>query len=290
MESGKANTSYLCLQSGTGLTTADQQRVTGTYGTYYHAYNAGSDGSMKYYCVDGTAIANHMEKAAPNNLLWMAICLGMATDGLHAPLREKGVGVVYGYSQSVTFDGDYFWEENFWNGMKNNKTVAAAISEMKTKCGSWDYSQELYTANGWAKDSDLCSTITQAQKNRAAFPIVVSAEDTYPGQGKVDNLQTVYSTWTLKKTTEPTPCQHRRPAHRPALKSSSAKTAAQLCLKRPSTPLTTTLLTVSVPAAALLTRTISPLFLTATAAKLARPIPSATSMPETGITKLWITP
>ena len=204
----RANTSYICLQSGTGLTTADQQRVTGTYGTYYHAYYGGSDGSMKYYCVDGTAIANHMEKAAPNNLLWMAICLGMATDGLHAPLREKGVGVVYGYSQSVTFDGDYFWEENFWNGMKNNKTVAAAISEMKTKCGSWDYSQELYTANGRPKDSDLCSTITQAQKNRAAFPIVVSAEDTYPGQGKVDNLQTVYSTWTLKETTEPTPCQH----------------------------------------------------------------------------------
>ena len=204
----KANTSYICLQTGTGLTTADQQPVTGTYGTYYHAYNAGSNGSMKYYCVDGTAIANHMEKAAPNNLLWMAICLGMATDGLNAPLREKGVGVVYGYSQSVTFDGDYFWEETFWNGMKNNKTVAAAISEMKTKCGSWDYSQELYTANVRPKDSNLCSTITQAQKNRAAFPIVVSAEDTYPGQGKVDNLQTVYSTWTLKETTEPSPCQH----------------------------------------------------------------------------------
>ena len=199
----KANTSYICLQTGTGLTTADQQRVTGTYGTYYHAYNAGSNGSMKYYCVDGTAIANHMEKAAPNNLLWMAICLGMATDGLNAPLREKGVGVVYGYSQSVTFDGDYFWEETFWNGMKNNKTVAAAISEMKTKCGKWDYSQELYTANGWSKDSDLCSTITQAQKNRAAFPIVVSAEDSYPGKGNVDNLQTVCSTWTLKESTEP---------------------------------------------------------------------------------------
>ena len=134
----KANTSYICLQTGTGLTTADQQRVTGTYGTYYHAYNAGSNGSMKYYCVDGTAIANHMEKAAPNNMLWMAICLGMATDGMQKPLRAKGVEVVYGYSQSVTFDGDYQWEAAFWNKMKAGENVATAISYMKNLYGIKD--------------------------------------------------------------------------------------------------------------------------------------------------------
>ena len=200
----EANTSYILLQTNSGLTTADQAKVTGTYGTYYHAYYAGSDGSMRCYCVDGTAIANHMEKSAPNNMLWMAICLGMATDGLNAPLRNKGVGVVYGYSQSVTFYGDYFWEENFWNGMKNGKTVSSAISTMKTTCGSWDYSKELYDHNGWSKDSDMCSTITQARNNYAAFPIVVSAEDTYPGHGNVDNLQTVKSTWTLKGSVTPT--------------------------------------------------------------------------------------
>lgn len=60
-----ATTSYLCLQSGTGITTADY--------TDNHAYYAGSNGSMKYYEVDGTAIANHMTKSAPNSLLWMAI-------------------------------------------------------------------------------------------------------------------------------------------------------------------------------------------------------------------------
>jgi hypothetical protein len=83
----QANTSYLCLQSGTGITSADQATVTGTYGSYKHAYYAGSYGSMKYYCVDGTAFRNHMTQTAPNNLLWMAICLGMATDGLNAPLH-----------------------------------------------------------------------------------------------------------------------------------------------------------------------------------------------------------
>ena len=56
---------------------------------------------MRYYEVDGTVIANHMEKPANGGLVWMAICLGMATDGLEGPLMDAGVGVVYGYSQSV---------------------------------------------------------------------------------------------------------------------------------------------------------------------------------------------
>ena len=37
----RANTSYICLQSGTGITSADQAAVTGPYGTYYHAYFGG---------------------------------------------------------------------------------------------------------------------------------------------------------------------------------------------------------------------------------------------------------
>ena len=180
----EANTSYICLQSGTGLTAEDQKAVSGTYGTYYHAYYAGYQGSTRFYCVDGTAIANHMEKDAPNSLLWMAICLGMATDGLYAPLREKGVGVAYGYSQSVTFDYDYAWEEVFFRELKKGVNVSAAISTMKSEVGQWDYCEE-------------CPTISSARRNYCAFPIVVSDEDAYPGKGNVDALQTVYSTWTL---------------------------------------------------------------------------------------------
>ena len=67
----------------------------------------GSYGTIKYYAVDGTCIANHMTKSAPDSLIWSAICLGMATDGLCAPLRAEGVSVFYGYSQAVTFDYDY---------------------------------------------------------------------------------------------------------------------------------------------------------------------------------------
>ena len=174
----RANTSYICLQSGTGLTSADQATVTGPYGTYHHAYYAGSGyGGMKYYCVDGTAISNHMERNSPNGLLWMAICLGMATDGLEAPMRDRGVEVVYGYSQSVTFAGDFAWEEVFWDEMIAGKDVAASISAMKTQIGCPDPNTTDYPA----------------------WPIVVSDEDAYPGHGNVDAAQTVYSTWTLQQ-------------------------------------------------------------------------------------------
>ncbi len=172
----RANTSYICLQSGTGITSADQATVQGPYGSYKHAYYAGSGYSgMKYYCVDGTAISNHMKSYAPNSLLWMAICLGMATDGMQAPLREKGVEVVYGYSQSVTFSGDYAWEGYFWNKMKGGSDVQEAIAYMKDKVGYKDPYTNSYPA----------------------YPIVVSSEDVYPGQGNVDAKQTVYSSWTL---------------------------------------------------------------------------------------------
>ena len=172
----RANTSYICLQSGTGLTSADQAAVTGPYGTYHHAFYAGpGSGGMQYYCVDGTAISNHMEGNSPNGLLWMAICLGMATDGLEAPMRDRGVEVVYGYSQSVTFAGDFAWEEVFWDEMIAGKNVADSISTMKTRIGCPDPYTNSYPA----------------------WPIVVSDEDAYPGHGNVDAAQTVHSTWTL---------------------------------------------------------------------------------------------
>ena len=182
----RANTSYICLQSNVGLTLNDMQKVSGPFGEYYHAYYSGSYGSMNYYCVDGTAIANHMEKTAPDSLLWTALCLGMATDGLHKPLMEKGVAVAYGYSQSVTFDYDYLWEEVFWDHMRDGYTVAEAIAYMKEVVGPWDWCHSSYY-----------DTIEEARKEYCAFPIVVSAVDVYPGHGNVDALQAVYSTWTL---------------------------------------------------------------------------------------------
>lgn len=175
-----ATTSYLLLQTGSGLTDADYADDKGIY----HAVYYGSYGSMKYYAVDGTCIANHMDVKAPHSLLWMAICLGMATNGLHAPLRANGVEVAYGYSQSVTFDYDYLWEETFFDEMIAGNTVANAIATMKKEVGEWDY-------------CDYYDTIYWARQYDCAFPIVVSSEDVYPGHGNVDALQNVYSTWKL---------------------------------------------------------------------------------------------
>ena len=177
----RANSSYLCLKTSTGITSSDMSAVSGTYGTYYHAFNGGSS----TYCVDGTAIKNHMSKAAPGTILWMAICLGMATNGLCTPMRNAGVEVVYGYSQSVSFTGDYKYETYFWNKMKAGSDVATAISYMKSASGSnWDPAYSSYS-------------LSQAKSNYVAFPIVVSDQDSYPGQGKVDAVQTVKSTYKL---------------------------------------------------------------------------------------------
>lgn len=188
-----ATTSYLLLQTGTGLTDEDYAYDNGTYHAYYYGRYQG----MYYYAVDGTCIANHMDSPAQGAMLWMAICLSMATDGLHAPLMEQGVAVAYGYSQSVTFGGDYCWEGCFWDEMCNGATVKDAVAKMKETYGCWDYSAQIYAANGWTRDQYYCANLSQAKQKRAAFPIVVSAEDPYPGHGKVDDLQTVNSTWTL---------------------------------------------------------------------------------------------
>ena len=188
-----ATSSYLCLTTTTGLTSAD--------------YNAGagylSGGGA---AVNGATIANHMTKNSPGGILWMAICLGMATDGLCKPMRQKGVEVVYGYSQSVTFGGDYCFEETFWDEMKKGCTVAQSIATMKSAYGNWDYSYEIAKANGWG--SSYASTIASARSNYCAFPIVVSDQDTHPGQRTAsqyassgffgaDSLQTVQSTYKL---------------------------------------------------------------------------------------------
>ncbi len=166
----EANTSYLCLTSNEGLTSQDTATVQGPFGSYQHAFRSGS-GAF----VDGTAIRNHMTVTAPNSFLWMAICLGMATDGMEAPLREQGVEAVYGYSQSVTFVGDYNWETYFWNKMKDGADIAEAVAYMKTMGGYKDPYESRYPA----------------------YPIVVSSEDPYPGQGNVDARQEVFSSWTL---------------------------------------------------------------------------------------------
>ena len=181
-----ATSSYLCLTSTTGLTSEDY-----------------ADGAMYYddgICINGATIANHMTSNSPAGILWMAICLGMATDTMCEPLRAKGVEVVCGYSQSVTFAGDYLFEDTFWDNMCAGKTVAQANAAMKDSWGQWDWSTKIASYYGYR---DGYSTISAARADYAAFPVVVSDEDAHPGQRSgtrfygADSLQTVNSTYTL---------------------------------------------------------------------------------------------
>ena len=180
-----ATSSYLCLTSTTGLTDEDYDD-----GALYY-----SDG----ICINGATIANHMKKNSPSGFLWMAICLGMATDTMCEPLRAKGVEVVYGYSQSVTFAGDYLYEETFWEEMIAGETVASSIATMKKTWGNWDWSVQIAEYYGY---DDGFTNISEVRKEYFAFPVVVSDEDVFPGQRKgsfygADSLQTVKSTYTL---------------------------------------------------------------------------------------------
>ncbi|MBQ6831270.1 MAG: hypothetical protein IJO28_01405 [Oscillospiraceae bacterium] len=187
-----AENSYLCLTSTTGLTDADY-----------------ADGALYYsdgICINGATIANHMTSQNPGGILWMAICLGMATDTMCQPMRDMGVEVVYGYSQSVTFDGDYLYEECFWDNMCNGTTVATAIADMKENFGCWDMSEQMYDYYGWQEDEyGPFYDLEEARYYTCAFPVVVSDEDTHPGQRNgdfygADSLQTVKSTYKLNIT------------------------------------------------------------------------------------------
>ncbi len=158
--------SYLCLTTKNGITQEDFSNGW--------AVNAGS---AAY--IDGRYIQHHAPDTLANCMVWMAICEGMKLQGrgtTGAALLEAGAGVVYGYSQSVTFVGDYKYEETFWNVMKEGGTVAEAFQAMKDRWGTPD-------------------------PHGDAYPIVMSPVDDFPTNP--DSEQTVYCEWTLFGEAEP---------------------------------------------------------------------------------------
>ena len=175
----RANCSYLWLTSDSNsiaeikelLNTEDYTAThTGAYGTYSDVYFSGGN-----YCINGTVIANHMTADAPSSLVYFGCCLGMATDGLFAPLRLKGVETVIGFSQTVTFKGDYSYMMSFTGALLEGGSLGDAMATAKQEVG-----------------------ITDPYKiKNPCYPIVVSYADAYPGQGFVDAPQTVNSAWHL---------------------------------------------------------------------------------------------
>lgn len=158
--------SYLCLTTKEGITQEDFSNGW--------AVNAGS---AAY--IDGRYVQNHVADTLSNCIVWMAICEGMKLSGrgtTGTALLEAGAGIVYGYSQSVTFVGDYKYEETFWNSMKEGGTVAEAYQAMTDR---WGF----------------------PEPHGDAYPIVMSDVDAFPANP--DAPQTVYCEWTLFGNTEP---------------------------------------------------------------------------------------
>jgi hypothetical protein len=158
--------SYLCLTTNSGITSED----------YSNGW-AVSSGSAAF--IDGRYIQHHITSELPNSLFWMAICEGMKKSGQGTTgyaLIEAGAGCVYGYSQSVSFTGDYRYEAHFWNNMINNDTtVAEAFNAMTAALGNWD---PAYSSS-----------------SGAAWPIVMSPDDPFPSNP--DSHQTVNCDWKL---------------------------------------------------------------------------------------------
>lgn len=153
-------TSYLDLTTSSGLTSQDYSNGW--------AYNGGS-----FWGIDGRYIQNHAAGTLSNCFVWMAICEGMKLGGrgtTGTALLAAGAGAVYGYSQSVTFVGDYEYEETFWQLMKEGFNVDEALEEMKDVHGIPDPYGD-------------------------AYPILMSSVDPYPANP--DGPQEVHCDWNL---------------------------------------------------------------------------------------------
>lgn len=150
--------SYLCLTTSTGLTSED--------------FANGWAISPSY--IDGRYVQHHCDNELPNSIFWLAICEGMKRQGQGTTgyaLLDAGAGCVYGYSQSVTFVGDYMYEATFWTEMKeNDATVAEAFNVMIATHGEPDP-----RGDAWA--------------------IVMSPDDPFPANP--DSHQNVNCDWQL---------------------------------------------------------------------------------------------
>ena len=171
-----ANSSYICIPTDEGFTAADQQRVSGPYGYYRHAFYAGNVSGEEHYCVDGTCISNHMQSDAPNSFVWLGFCLGMVTEGLFAPLQQRNVEAMIGFSEAVTTDADREYRAAFCQALTEGATAGEAAAYMKEQVGCPDPYQTSHDP---------------------AWPVGVSSQDPYPGRDHVNEPQELLSGWEL---------------------------------------------------------------------------------------------
>ena len=174
------------LTTDTGITEEDLEsgHVKFRGKVYYTDDENNEVYDYSYWMTDGTAITGHMDDSAPDSLVVLHSCMGMKTNRMCVPLREKGVGAVFGFSETVSGTGALAMETVMLRELCFGASLAEAMKTVKSTLGNWDPGYASYT-------------LEEAQNSMVAFPIVVSAQDPYPGEGHVNVIQTVKSNWLM---------------------------------------------------------------------------------------------
>ena len=170
------------------------------------AYSSGAG----VWSVDGQCICNHLRGPVTAEFVSLNACACMGSEGLEKPLREAGVDLVFGWSQTITFAADRHFLPFFADGLLQGMTAAEASVYAKKQLCRYvlDYNlvsnanviamlerTGLWLWDTWNNQSAV--TAEEAKANGAPFPLFVSEQDPYPGEEHKDEVQTVKSTWKL---------------------------------------------------------------------------------------------
>ena len=170
----------------------------------------GSDGhiSLEDAFPDGEEILYNVHGKIVTELLFLGTCEGMKTEDMEKPMRDAGVEVVFGWSQSVKTSTDHLCISYFTDGLLRGMTAGEAIEYMKEEYCSFyiqntnlhpSYIQALEQMGKmpWDFANSYSLTEEEARKNHDAFAILVSRQDPYPGIEHKDEVQTAASAWKL---------------------------------------------------------------------------------------------
>ncbi len=186
----------ITLTTGEGITAEDMED--------YHAVFA-----EDHWSVDAQAILNHVQSPIKTEFLMLACCHGMSQESMSCDMRDAGVEVVFGWSNSVQNITDRLFIRFMTDGLLRGMTMGEAASGAKEEFARYilrnlDFLTEdersTLTALGampWDYFGGDALTVEKARAAQSAFPIVVSDQDPYPGSDHKDEVQTVKCTWKL---------------------------------------------------------------------------------------------
>ncbi len=161
--------------------------------------------------VSGDCIVRHMDgQEVSADYVSLNACSSMGSAGLAQPLMDAGAELVFGWSRPTTMFHDQLLLGFFTDALIEGKTAAEAFAQAKQQVcryvldsnGCQNAAVNAMLENSGSMDWDMWQahgalTAEEAAAADAAFPIIVSSDDPYPGEAGVQAVQTVTSGWTL---------------------------------------------------------------------------------------------